>query len=32
MNNDKSVFVKYKNGTIEMVENPLTIEELKIFL
>ena len=32
MNEDKSVFVKYKDGTVEMIENPLNIEELKIFL
>ena len=32
MNQDKSVFIKYKNETIEMIENKLTIEELKIFL
>lgn len=32
MNEDKSVFIKYKDGTIEMVDNPLNIEELKILL
>ena len=32
MNEDKSVFIKYKDGTIEMVDNPLNIEDLKILL
>ena len=32
MNEDKSVFIKYKNGTIEMIDHPLVIEDLKIFL
>lgn len=32
MNEDKSVFVKYKDGTIEMIDHPLVIEDLKIFL
>lgn len=32
MNNDKSVFITYKDGSIEAVENPLQIEDLKILL
>jgi hypothetical protein len=32
MNEDKSVFIKYKDETIEMVDNPLNIEDLKILL
>lgn len=29
MNEDKSVIIKYKDGTFEIVDNPLSIEELK---
>lgn len=32
MNEDKSVFVTYQDNSMELIENPLTIEELKIFL
>lgn len=32
MNEDKSVFIKYKDETIEMVDNQLVIEDLKILL
>ena len=32
MNEDKSVFIKYMDGSIEMVDHPLIIEDLKIFL
>ena len=32
MNEDKSVFIKYKDGTIEMIDNPLNIEDLKIYV
>jgi hypothetical protein len=32
MNEDKSVFIKYKDGTIEMVDNPLNIEDLKRYV
>jgi hypothetical protein len=32
MNEDKSVFIKYKDGTMEMIDHPLVIEDLKIFL
>jgi hypothetical protein len=32
MNEDKSVFIKYIDGSIEMVDHPLIIEDLKIFL
>lgn len=32
MNEDKSVFIKYKDDSVEMILNPLTIEDLKIFL
>lgn len=32
MNEDKSIFVKYNDDSIEMIENELTIEELKKFL
>ena len=32
MNEDKSVFVKHTNGSIEVIDNPLTIEDLKILL
>ena len=32
MNGDKSVFIKYIDGSIEMVDHPLIIEDLKIFL
>lgn len=32
MNEDKSVFVKYKDGSIEMIDHPLVIEDLKILI
>jgi hypothetical protein len=32
MNEDKSIFIKYKDETIEMVENPLEIEDVKQLL
>lgn len=32
MNEDKSVFIKYKDGTIEMVDNQLVIEDLKRYV
>ena len=32
MNKDKSVFITYKDETIEAIENPLQIEDLKFFL
>ena len=32
MNEDKSVFVKYTDGSMEVIDNPLTIEDLKILL
>jgi hypothetical protein len=32
MNEDKSIFIKYKDETIEMVENPLEIEDIKQLL
>ena len=32
MNEDKSVFVKHTDGSIEVIDNPLTIEDLKILL
>jgi hypothetical protein len=32
MNEDKSVFIKYKDGTIEMIDNPLNIEDLKRYV
>lgn len=32
MNEDKSVFITYKNDTMELVDNPLAIEDLKMFL
>lgn len=32
MNEDKSVFIKYIDGSVEMVDHPLIIEDLKIFL
>ena len=32
MNDDNVVFITYKNGTIEVIENPLNIEDLKILL
>ena len=32
MNEDKSVFIKYKNETIEMVDNQLVIEDLKRYV
>jgi len=32
MNEDKSVFIKYIDGSIEMVDHPLIIEDLKIYL
>ena len=32
MNEDKSVFVKHTDGSIEVIDNPLVIEDLKIFL
>lgn len=32
MNEDKSVFIKYIDGSVEMVDHPLIIEDLKMFL
>lgn len=32
MNEDKSVFITHNDDTIEVVENPLNIEDLKMFL
>ena len=32
MNEDKSVFIKYIDGSVEMVDHPLIIEDLKIYL
>ena len=32
MNEDKSVFIKYKDGIMEMIDHPLVIEDLKIFI
>lgn len=32
MNEDKSVFIKYIDGSVEMIDHPLIIEDLKIFL
>lgn len=32
MNEDKSVFITYQDDSMEMVDNPLTIEDLKILL
>ena len=32
MNEDKSVFIIYQDDSMEMVDNPLTIEDLKIYL
>jgi len=32
MNQDKSVFIKYKDDTLELVENPLVIEDLKKYI
>lgn len=32
MNEDKSVFIKYKDGTMEMIDHPLVIEDLKILI
>ena len=32
MNEDKSVFVTYDDDTIELIDNPLIIEDLKLFL
>ncbi len=32
MNNDKSVFVKYKDDTLELIDNPLLIEDIKMLL
>lgn len=32
MNKDKTVFITYQNDSIELIENPLIIEELKMFL
>lgn len=32
MNGDKSIFIKYKNGSIEMIENPLQIEDIKLLI
>jgi len=32
MNEDKSVFIKYIDGSIEMVDHPLIIEDLKIYV
>jgi hypothetical protein len=32
MNEDKTVFITYKDDSMEMVENILQIEDLKIYL
>ena len=32
MNEDKSIFIKYKDGTVEPIDNELTIEDLKKLL
>ena len=32
MNNDKSIFVKYKDDTLELIDNPLLIEDIKMLL
>lgn len=32
MNKDKSVFITYKDGTMEAIENPLQIEDLKFYV
>jgi hypothetical protein len=32
MNEDKTVFVTYKDGSMEVIDNPLNIEDLKILL
>lgn len=32
MNEDKSVFIKYIDGSVEMIDHPLIIEDLKIYL
>ena len=32
MNKDNTLFLKYKNGSIEMIDNVLTIEDLKMFV
>lgn len=32
LNDDKTLFLTYKDGTMEMIENPLNIEELKKYL
>lgn len=32
MNEDKTALIKYKDNTMEIIENPLTIEDLKKFL
>ena len=32
MNEDKSVFIKYIDGSVEMVDHPLIIEDLKIYV
>lgn len=32
MNKDKSVFIKYIDGSVEMVDHPLIIEDLKIYV
>ncbi len=32
MNEDKSVFITYQDDSMEMVDNPLTVEDLKILL
>jgi len=32
MNEDKTVFVTYKDGSMEIIDNPLNIEDLKILL
>ena len=32
MNKDDTVFVKYKDGSREIIENPLSIEDLKLIL
>ena len=32
MNEDKSVFVKHTDGSIEVIDNPLVIEDLKILM
>ena len=32
MNEDKSVFITYQDDTLEMVDNPLSIEDIKVLL